>query len=63
VALGEITSQHGQEMTLLSNAGGGANFDTSGRKKSEAEITVFLDGPGVQNEEGWTASGLSPSKR
>ncbi len=40
-----LDSQHGQEMTLLSNAGGGVNFDISDPKKNEAEITVFPDGP------------------
>ncbi|MDP9037912.1 MAG: hypothetical protein M3O02_01400 [Acidobacteriota bacterium] len=40
-----LDSQHGQEMTLLSNAGGGVNFDISDPKKNEAQITVFPDGP------------------
>lgn len=40
-----LDSQHGQEMTLLSNAGGGVNFDISDPKGNEAAITVFPDGP------------------
>ena len=40
-----LDSQHGQEMTLLSNPGGGVNFDISDPKGNEAAITVFPDGP------------------
>ena len=40
-----LDSQHGQEMTLLSNAGGGVNFDISDPKRNEAQITVFPNGP------------------
>ncbi len=40
-----LDSQRGQEMTLLSNPGGGVNFDISDPKGNEAAITVFPNGP------------------